>query len=137
VRKINRVELERLTMNNVCEIMFVRRRPERAKGRPLTRRMLCTNSKNILLSPNGRISLNYDNITPGKRQAAFKIDRVKHNVVVAYDIIMQEYRNISMDACFLVNQLPDNDTFWKYFDEVLLPASPQDKQHFMDNEYND
>lgn len=128
MKKLRRTELDRLLLSNVCEIVFVRRRPERTMRKNiLSRRMLCTNSYELLNSLNGKMSLNYK--TPGP----MKIDAVKHNVVVAWDIFMQSYRNISMEACFLINKIPADDRFWKYFDEVLYPMSASQKEMFMDD----
>lgn len=126
-RKVSRGELDSLLNNNVCEIVFLRRRPERAPGRPVYRRMLCTNSMQILNSQNGRVSLNF-RFPQGPKQ----INEAKHNVVVTWDIIMQDYRNVSMDDCMLIQEIPANEEFWKYFNEVLYPMSTEQKMSFMD-----
>ena len=127
MKKLSRSELTSLLQYNVCEIQFVRRRPERAPGRPLIRGMLCCNSMNLLNTTNGIISLNF-HLPRGPK----KIDELKHNVVVAWDIIMQDYRNISMDSCFLMQQIPADDSFWKYFEQYLRPMSPESKAAFDD-----
>ena len=53
-RLVSRTELKALLQNNVCEIVFVRRRPERAPVPPRVeiRRMICTNSLKLLTSYN-------------------------------------------------------------------------------------
>lgn len=127
MRRIDRGELDKKLLNSVCEIVFIRRRPERAKGRPITRRMLCSKSMNLLNSPNGKLSLNF-RLPRGPK----KVNEVKHNLVVVWDIFMQDYRNVSMDDCFLVKEIPANEEFWKYFNEVLYPMSAEDKAAFMD-----
>ena len=127
MQKINRIRLQSLLITNVVEIVFVRRRPERSPGRPLTRRMLCCNSMDLLNSTNGKLSLNF-HLPNGPKQ----IDEAKHNIVVAWDIFMQDYRNISMDSCFSVKQFPADDTFWEYYNNVLLKMSPEEKMTFMD-----
>lgn len=126
MRKISRLELDRLLINNVCEIRFVRRRPERAPGRPLTRQMICTKSEDLLNSQNGKLSLNY--APPGGP----KIDEKKYNMLVVWDIFMQDFRNVSMENCYLLRKTPANDEFWKYYNEVLLHMDASDKIQFMD-----
>lgn len=128
MKKVNRIELDSLLLHNACEIVFVRRRPERAPQRPVFRRMLCSKSMHLLNSVNGKLSLNF-RFPRGPK----KIDENKQNIIVAWDIFMQDYRNISMDACYLVQSIPDDDTFWKYYNEVLLPMTPEQKQVFMDS----
>jgi len=127
-RQIHRSELKNLLVNNVCEVVFVRRRPERAPGRPEIRRMLCSNSMNVLNSENGIRSLNFHLPRTPRR-----IDEVKHNIVVVWDIFMQDYRNVSMDSCYLRQTIPGDDTFWKYYNNVLLKMSNGQKQTFMDS----
>lgn len=127
-RQISRGELKNLLTNNVCEVVFVRRRPERAPGRPEVRRMLCSNSMNVLNSENGIRSLNFRLPRTPRR-----IDEVRHNIVVVWDIMMQDYRNVSMDSCYLRQTIPGDETFWKYYNGVLLKMSSGQKQSFMDS----
>lgn len=127
-RQVARPELKNLLKSNVCEIVFVRRRPERAPGRPLVRRMLCTNSFPLLTSYNAKVSLNFRFPKTSRR-----IDEVKHDIVVVWDIFMQDYRNVSMDTCYLRQTIPDNDTFWKYYNDALLKLTPKQKMQFMDS----
>lgn len=127
MRKVNRIELANLLATNVCDILFVRRRPERTLHKnKLIRRMFCTNSNSLLNSLNGRTSLGY---RPPKGPK--KIDEVKHNVVVTWDIFMQDYRNVSMDACFLVNEFPADESFWEYFNENIYPMTAKEKQYYI------
>lgn len=127
MKKVSRTELDSLLLRNVCEIVFVRRRPNRAPGRPIYRRMLCSKSMRLLNSVDGRLSLNF-RFPHGPKQ----INEAATNIVVAWDIFMQDYRNISMDACYLVQSIPDDETFWKYYNETLLPMTAQQKQVYMD-----
>lgn len=131
-RVVGRTELKRLTENNVCEIIFVRRRPERAPDRPEIRRMLCTNSLDIFTHTenglNGKNVLNFHFPYTARR-----VDEVKHNLVVVWDIFMQDYRNVSMENCHVRQIIPDDDTFWKYYNDALMNMSPQQKQNFMDS----
>lgn len=130
-RQIQRVELKNLLQHNVCEIIFVRRRPERAPVPPRAeiRRMLCTNSFRLLTSYNAKLSFTNFSFP----RTARRIDEAKHNIVVAWDIMWQDYRNVSMDTCYLRQTIPDDDTFWKYYNDKLLRMSGQAKLHWMDS----
>jgi hypothetical protein len=143
-RLVSRGELDALLRNNVCEVVFVRRRPERAPVPPRTyiRRMLCTNSFSLLTSYNAKISLNFRLPRTGRR-----IDGIKHDIVCAWDIFEQDYRNISISTpespftrkgpskstCYLRQTIPDDDTFWKYYNDVLLKMTPEQKRNFEDS----
>lgn len=143
-RIVSRPELKNLLANNVCEIIFVRRRPERAPVPPRVdiRRMLCTNSYKLLTSFNAKYSFNFRFPKTGRR-----VDELKHDLVVVWDIFMQDYRNVSISTpespftnrgpsqktCHLRQIIPDDDTFWKYYNDVLLKMTPQQKMQFMDS----
>jgi len=143
-RLISRVELEQLLTSNVCEIVFVRRRPERAPVPPrmYVRRMICTNSISLLTSYNAKISLNFRFPKTSRR-----IDGIKHDIVCVWDIFEQDYRNVSISTpespytnkgessgtCYLRQTIPANDTFWKYYNDVLLKMTPEQKRNFEDS----
>lgn len=127
-RQIQRGELKNLLVNNVCEIVFIRRRPERAPGRPEIRRMLCSNSMRFLNSERGLRSLGFHLPKTPRR-----IDEVKHNIVVVWDIIQQDYRNVSLENCHLRQTIPGDDTFWKYYDKVFSPMSFGQKTQWIDS----
>jgi hypothetical protein len=122
---IQRVALDSLLLKNVCEVRFVRRRPGAGDGP--TRRMLCTKSYELLTSVNGRVTLNY---APPKGPK--KINEAAENVLVVWDILMQDYRTISMNSCDLIQQIPDKE-FWEYFNENIYPMSPEQKFNFMNS----
>jgi len=89
--------------------------------------MLCTNSLPLLNSPEGRVALNY-------RRA---INRVKYdpdskNVLITWDILMQDYRCVNMAACDLVSVIPVQQ-FWNFFNERLALMSPNEKTRFMNS----
>jgi WD40 repeat protein len=126
IRRIGRLELSNLLKNNVCEIVFIRRRPERAPGRPVIRKMICSNSMEILNSENGIRSLNF-HLPRGPR----RLDEAFHDIVVVWDILVQDYRNVSMEDCFLTNTISPEE-FWDYYNKVLLPMSPNEKLQYMD-----
>jgi len=122
--KVSLPTLKGLLLNNVAEIKFLRKRVK--IGAPPTRRMLCTNSLPLLMSPEGRIALNY------RRAINYpKYDPSVKNVVITWDIFMQDYRSINMAACDLISVIPANKEFWKYFNERLSLLSANDKMRFM------
>jgi hypothetical protein len=123
---IQKSALDLLLQNNVCEIRFPRRIVE--PGQASTRRMLCTKSQELLNSVNGRISLNY--FAPkGPPKPYLGPD----HLAVAWDILMQDYRNINMNQCDLIQEIPANEDFWVYFNESIYPMSPQQKFNFMNS----
>lgn len=133
-RKTNRIEFKKLAYSNVCEIVYVRRRPERAPSppRPEIRRMICAvagiNTYNpILTDQQGFNVLGFHYPRTGRR-----LDEVKHDIVVVWDIIMQDYRNVSMEECYL-RQIVPNDAFWQYFRETLSNLSSDQKRQFIDS----
>ncbi len=123
---VQRSTLDSLLQNNVCDIRFARRiiKP----GQVPTRRMLCTKSQSLLNSVNGKISLNY---FPPKGAPYSYLG--PDNLVVAWDILMQDYRNINMNQCNVISQIPANDDFWVYFNENIYPMSAQQKINFMNS----
>lgn len=126
MKRLLRPQLQGLLKNNICDIFFLRRRPERAPGRPEFRQMLCTNSSEILRSENGIRHLNFRPAGPKQ------INEAIHNLVVTWDIFMQDYRNVSMEYCYLIKSIPADDTFWEYYNNVLYPMSPNEKLRYMD-----
>lgn len=124
--KVARPTLQSLLASNVLEIKFSRRRPK--PGSPATRRMLCTNSRNILLTENGFKTLNYQ---PATEPRTFNAEL--HNIVTAWDILAQGYRSISADDVELITVIPDNDEFWPYFNENILPMTLEQKQAFINS----
>ena len=123
---VQRATLDSKLLNNVCEIRFVRGTPK--PGFPPTRRMLCTKSYSLLNSTNGRITLNY---RPPRNPK--QINEAADNIIVVWDIIMQNYRNVSMDQCDLINEIPANEEFWTYFNNNIYPMSPEQKINFMNS----
>jgi hypothetical protein len=111
-------------LNNVVEVRFVRRR--QIPGLGAVRRMLCTNNATILTSPNGRIVLNYR--TPAN---ALNYNPAQKNLIITWDILMQDFRTISLDDCEIVRQFPPNDEFWNFFNETIFNMTMQQKFAFM------
>ena len=117
--------LARLLQENVAEIKFIRRNPK--PGKPGSRRMLCTNNADLLFSLKGKMALNFRGTSkPPEYNPAAK------NLLITWDIMMQDYRSINMDSCQVISVIPANDQFWNYFTEKIVPMSPEDKLGFMD-----
>lgn len=121
---VQRATLDSILLNNVCDIRFVRRRP--VAGKPPTRRMWCTKSYSLLNSLNGKVSLNYKPPSGPKQ-----VNESLKNVLVVWDIFMQNYRTISFDSCDLIQQIPADDSFWKFFNENLYIMTTEQKINFM------
>jgi hypothetical protein len=88
--------------------------------------MLCTLDENLLNSVNGRLSLNFRPST-----AIMPYNAEAKNLLPVWDIFMQDWRMVNMDECDLVETIKRED-FWKYFNEKLIPMSPQQKIQYMD-----
>lgn len=117
--------LRTILRENVCEIVFIRRRPK--PGKPPMRRMLCTLDDRILNSENGRLALNYK---PAGGPMPYNTDA--KNLLPVWDIFMQDWRMVSMDNCDIVTTIKEQD-FWKYFNDTLLKMSPEQKIGYMDS----
>ena len=116
--------LSRLLNENVIELKFIRRRVK--PGANPTRRMLCTNSAVILNSREGREALHFK---PSSKPLRY--NPTSRNLIVVWDIFMQDYRTVNVDRCNLIAQIPANDEFWRYFSEVLSKMTPAQKITFM------
>lgn len=124
--KVSLPTLKSLLLNNVAEIKFFRKRLK--PGAPPTRRMLCTNSLSLLNSTEGRLALNY------RRAVKMpKFDPTMKNLIITWDIFMQDYRCINLQACDLIQVIPANKEFWKFFNEKLAPLSAPQKITFMNS----
>ena len=122
--KVSLPTLKNLLLSNVAEIKFIRKRPK--AGAPSTRRMLCTNSLSLLMSPEGRLALNYRRAINNPRY-----NPSAKNVLITWDIFMQDYRCINMAACDLINVIPANKAFWNFFNKKLALLSTDQKVRFM------
>jgi hypothetical protein len=111
-------------LNNVVDVRFLRRR--QIPGVGPVRRMLCTNNSALLTSPNGRIVLNYR--TPSKAPA---FNAAAKNLIITWDIIMQDFRIISLDDCDIIRTFPPADEFWNFFNEEIFIMSTQQKIAYM------
>jgi hypothetical protein len=114
--KIALPTLKALLLENVVEVKFPRRRPKR--GHASTRRMLCTNSPVILNSSNGRALLEY------KATSSIRVtDPEIYNLIVTWDIFKRDFRQINMNNCDLITQMPADDDWWLYYYDNLSKMS--------------
>lgn len=123
---VGRPTLMSLLNQKVLELKYTRRilRPDK----PPTRRMLCTNNQQLLMSENGLSVLNY-------RPAGGRLrhNQALHNTVVTWDILMQDYRTVSADNCDVVTVFEPDDSWWKYFNESVLPMTSEQKITFINS----
>lgn len=125
-RKMPQGNLYNTLLNNVVELRFVRRRP--VKGLSNTRRMLCTNCSHILNSINGRMVLNYR--APSSLPA---YDPTQLGLIITWDILMQDFRQVSQETCSIIKVIPGTDEFWKYFNEQIITMTTYQKVAFMNS----
>jgi len=80
------------------------------------------------MSPEGRIALNYRRAvnTPKYNPSA-------KNLLITWDIFMQDYRCINMAACDLIQAIPANKSFWNFFNKRLALLDAQQKMRFMNS----
>jgi len=123
--KLSAITLKRLLTENIIEIRFRRRRFK--PGWSNFRRMLCTNNRELLNSIPGKIALNFK---PPTQPPKYNPD--KYRLVVAWDLLWQEYRMISPEihdvlAIMPVKTKEEQEKFWQYFREVLQGMTPEEK----------
>jgi len=116
---------------SVVELRFRRRRFK--PGWTDYRRMLCTNSHDLLNSIPGKIALHFRK--PTKRP---KYNTNQYKLITAYDLFWQEYRNISPETHEILAVMPvrtdqEIEKFWQYFNEFLSQMSGSDKIKFMNS----
>lgn len=121
---MTRGELDEKLLTNVIDLRFVRKRQVKTKGP--TRRMLCTKSYELLGSVNGKSTLNY---RPPASAPSYNL--VEKNIVVVWDIFMQDYRTINADGVEILKVIPANEEFWKYFNSELRLMGAKEKMAFI------
>ena len=116
--------LKSMLLDKVCEVKFARRNPK--PGRPASRRMLCTNNVQLLNSVEGRTVLNY---RPPRQAPDYNPNQ--ENLIITWDILMQDFRTINCDTVDLISTLEADETFWIYLNEKIAPMSSGEKMAFM------
>lgn len=120
--------LMQLLQQHVVELRFRRRHLK--EGFNEQRRMLCTNDRNMLSSEAGKRILHYVPPTHSK-----KYNPLAKNLVVAYDIFMQQYRTINVQNCDVIAVIATTppDKWWDYFDKNVRQMTAERKLVFMNN----
>ena len=116
--------LKSMLLAKVCEVKFARRNAK--PGRPASRRMLCTNNVQLLNSVEGRTVLNY---RPPRQAPEYNPNQ--ENLIITWDILMQDFRTINCDTVDLISTLEPDETFWLYINEKIAPMSAGEKMAFM------
>ena len=122
---LSRNELEQLCNNHLVELLFNRRGILNPKP---TRRMLCTRDQRLLKSALGVLTFNY---TPPRSRLPY--DPVQKGLVVAFDILLQDWRMVPANGVTFINAVPTfpQDKFWEYFDKKLRNMTKKQKKDFM------
>ena len=126
--RLGRTALQILLATNAAELRFKRRLEK--QGFNVYRRMLCTTDQKLLQSAAGKRIFHYTNPTN-----SLKYDPASKNLVVAFDIFMQNWRMINcndVDVIAVIKTSPDPTDFWKYFYERINDMSTDQKARFMD-----
>ncbi|MDC3298533.1 hypothetical protein OAU81_00515 [bacterium] len=123
---VARPTLVSLLQQKVLELKYTRRiqRPDR----PATRRMLCTNNQQLLMSENGLSVLRYK-----PTGGASNHNHSLHNTVPTWDIMVQDYRTVSADNCDVITVFEPDDSWWTYFNESILPMNADQKLTFLNS----
>lgn len=125
--RLGRTSLETLLLYNAIELKFKRRITK--GGNNQYRRMLCTKDIKFLQSAPSKKVFRFTIPT-----GALKYDPRSKNLVVAFDLFMQNWRMINcddVDAISIINTSPDPTKFWKYFYASIYQMSTNAKQSFM------
>jgi hypothetical protein len=125
--RIGRTSLMLLLNTHAAELRFRRRKTK--QGFKDYRRMLCTIDKKLLLSVPGQRILKFV-----KPHDNLKYDPASKNLIVTWDIFMQNWRMINcddVDIIAVIKTSPDPAEFWKYFYEKLSQMSAEQKARFM------
>lgn len=136
---IGREGLKALLFSHVVELKFMRRHPRQDTN---TRRMLCTgaypnfHNNKFLNSASSKYALNYrlpKGQIPYPPKPYYNPDA--KNLVICWDILMQDYRCINIRNCNVIRVFPvstdeDIKKFWEYFNKHLYGMSSEQKMDF-------
>jgi len=136
---ISRDGLKSSAFKNVLEIVFVRRDKNR---RPTVRRMLMTLDPLLLNSELGKKILRFR-----KPRNAPAYNAASKNLLVVWDIIMQDWRSVPLESIRIARTIPTRSQknlnnvlenkkaqhdFWEYFNGTVLKWTPAQKSAFID-----
>ena len=118
-----------LLHTNVAELRFRRRIVK--PGYNDYRRMLCTTDPILLNSIGGKNILNYAPPHGGH----LKYSPFAKNLVIVWDIFMQDYRAVNCNDCDVVSVIQSTppEKFWDYFNEQIIHMSAGEKMAFQNN----
>jgi hypothetical protein len=118
--------LQQLCQQNVVELTFTRRNQMRY---PPNRRMLCTLDGKLLNSDEGKKILNFK---PPRYSSPY--NAAAKGLVTVWDIIMQDWRNVPVEACKVAVAIPTKNQkdFWEFFDKKIKKMSASQKAFFID-----
>lgn len=118
--------LAKLCSTNIVELKFTHRNKMRI---PPNRRMLCTLDGILLNSTAGKNLLNFRIPTKPPRYNA-----AKYNLLTVWDVMMQDFRNIPVDAVDVITATPTRpiSSFLKFFNQKLSKMSAMEKLAFME-----
>lgn len=136
---VGREGLKNILFSNVAEIKFTRRHPREDTK---TRRMLCCgaypnfHTNKFLNTLSSQYALNFrlpKGSIPYPPRPYYNPDA--KNLVISWDLFMQDYRCINIRNCNVIRVFPVNTDeeikeFWKYFNKHLFGMSPQQKTDF-------
>src|SRR6478609_5720439 len=108
-------QLLELLKTNVLYVSFERR--NKKQGKSMIRRMICTNSVNILKSVDGQMVLNY------REPFNFPVlNPMAYNLIVTWDVLMQDFRMIPTDSINVEQSIPEAE-FFEHFKTEIWPMS--------------
>ena len=118
--------LAKLCSTNIVELKFTHRNKMRI---PPNRRMLCTLDSVLLNSTARKNLLNFRPPTKPPRYNASK-----YNLLTVWDVLMQDFRNIPVDAVDVITATPTRpiSSFLKFFNQKLSKMSAMEKLAFME-----
>lgn len=134
MEKVSLGSLTSILRDNLCEI-FIKHRRLPLANRPIFRRMLCTNSNEILRTFHGISRLGFRAPT---KPPPFNASAL--NLIITWDILMKDHRCINLDDTFLIQKYPINERntrLWMrgkdYFVHPIsnLPIKVNPKDNFM------
>ena len=89
----------------------------------------------VVSVPNKKICLSGEdtnkNLDEIKEIKSKGIEINQENLIIVWDILMQDFRTINCDTVDLISTLEADQTFWTYLNEHIVPMSAQEKIGFM------
>ena len=136
---LSRDGLKQMLLNHVIELKYQRKHPTQSSN---TRRMFCTGAypnfqnSQFLASIGAQSALGFRYPKGASPYPPKGYNPDEKNLVVTYDIFMQDYRNIYVYRCNSIRAFPVDtknniENFWEYFNNNIANMSQQDKIEFL------